>query len=97
MHTMMLEEGREHESGLEPIKAAIAKVQALLDGVELSNLRNAGKPKAVKLEIEAQGEHAEPDGDECPACMDGTCDDPAHLKEDDMESLSSMYGAKKDY
>jgi hypothetical protein len=91
MHGM--EEGNEHASGLAPLKAAMAKIQALLDGVELETLRNGGKPKAVKVEIEA-GAHGEPDGDECPACMDGTCDDPDHMADEEMSGMADMYGAK---
>lgn len=73
--------------GASPVKDAIKKVMSLLDGAEVGLLKNGGKPTKVEVEIEAGG-HEEPDGDECPECLAGECDNPDHLKDEEMEGLT---------
>lgn len=89
MRGMDMESGK----GGNSVKEAIKKIMSLLDGAEVGLLKNGGKPSAVSVEVEAKGE---PEAEECAACLAGECDDPEHLKDEDVDGLASMVGASGD-
>lgn len=87
MRGMDMESGK----GGNSVKEAIKKIMSLLDGAEVGLLKNGGKPAAVSVEVEAK-----PENEECAACLAGECDDPEHLKDEDVDGLASMVGATGD-
>ena len=68
------------------MQRALSTIQQLLAEGEAEELRGLGKPLA-KEEGQAGGEQ-----EKCPACEAGTCEDPDHLSEEDMDGVASMYG-----
>lgn len=72
------------------MKAAIQTIMqeiGAFEGREMGRMRG-GSPEKVETEVEPAG--GQEDGEMCPACAAGTCDDPDHLSDDEAGAVSEM-------
>jgi hypothetical protein len=81
------------EYGNSPAKALLDEIQAFTKQHRRHSLRRyAGLETDEEPKEDMEGASAMPGPEDCPACKEGTCDDPEHLGEEERGGLAKLLG-----
>jgi hypothetical protein len=69
------------------LQKALQVVMQEIQKAEGAALRGGG---GMKVEIEAEGGEG-PEMQKCPACAEGTCTDPDHMDDSEVEEMAGSY------